>query len=151
MARQPHDTWGVGLGYFGFWQDGTASRPDPKDQRIRLEGYLNLPFGENWLFSHRSRAEYRFRDVKKGWRYRPNFQLQRRFHLWDARSIGTFIYAEPFYDFNTSEVTSIEYAIGADLDVTDALNLEVWAAHSEARGSAPDFQYIGLFFTYSLN
>ena len=63
LRYMPNDTWGVGLGYFGFWQDGTASRPDPRDQRIRLEGYLNLPFGEDWLFSHRSRAEYRFRDV----------------------------------------------------------------------------------------
>ena len=48
-------------------------------------------------------------------------------------------------------MTSVEYATGVNVNLTDVLNLEAWAAHSEVRGQSPDFQYISLFFTYSLN
>ena len=65
LRYMPNHRWGVAVGYFGFWQDGTAARPNPQDQRIRLEGFLNLPLGEDWVLSHRSRAEYRFRDLEK--------------------------------------------------------------------------------------
>ena len=154
MARlryMPNNRWGVAVGYFGFWQDGTSARPNPQDQRIRLEGFLNLPLGDDWILSHRSRAEYRFRDLENGWRYRPNVRLQRVFDLLGDRSMSAFVYAEPFYDFNASAITSIEYAVGINLDVVDGLNLEAWAAHSGARGPASDFQYIGLLLTYDLN
>ena len=146
-----NDMWGLGLGYFGLWQDGTAERPDPQDQRIRLEAYLSIPLGSKWLASHRSRAEHRFRDVENGWRYRPNFRLQRSLQIAEDRSVNPFVFIEPFYDLNESDVTSVEYAFGINLDLIDSVNLEAWATHTEARGAASDFQYISLLFTYSLN
>lgn len=146
-----NETLGLGLGYFGLWQDGTATRPDPRDQRVRLEAYLNFPFGNSWIASHRSRAEYRFRDVENGWRYRPNLRLQRAFDIAGVRSISPFGFVEPFYDVNEAEVSSVEYAFGVNLDLIEEINLEAWATHTEARGAAADFQYISLLFTYSLN
>ncbi|MEO0460136.1 MAG: DUF2490 domain-containing protein [Myxococcota bacterium] len=96
------DSVGVGTSYFGVFEASTFGRANPRDHRIRIDvdGRVDLGF---ILLSHRSRLEYRFRDIDDQTRYRPQLRATLNTHL----PIRPFFSVEPFFvldDFDTQLV-----------------------------------------------
>ncbi|MEO0591962.1 MAG: DUF2490 domain-containing protein [Myxococcota bacterium] len=86
------DSIGVGTSYFGVFEASTFERSNPRDHRIRIDFDGRVDLGV-LLLSHRSRFEYRFRDVDDQTRYRPQLRATLNAYL----HVQPFFSVEPFF------------------------------------------------------
>ena len=108
----------VRVGYLGVYDESTPSRPDPQDDRARLELHWNRTFGDVTL-QHRSRFEHRFRDIDDQTRYRPRLRAV----LNNDRTVSPFVSAELFYAFQSEDVQLLLGEAGVRVALSDRWSL----------------------------
>ena len=108
------------VGYFGLHLDGSAERPDPQDDRFRVEyqigrnvDVLDVPV----QLLHRSRFEYRFRDIDDQFRWRPELRATFR----PGKTVSPFFSVEPFLDVTDGEYQQTALEAGLAIRLSDSV------------------------------
>jgi hypothetical protein len=101
-----------------------------------VTGRAHLPAG--WLFSHRSRVDFRWLNGDPAHRYRGRVKLERTFNA-GRFQLTPYAYSELFYDFEKRNWTRLRYAAGAEWTVTKHIVLEGYYLRQNTWGSVPQF------------
>ena len=108
------DSTSLRVGYLGLYSKATDTRPDPQDDRARVEVYWTGEVGD-FSLQHRSRFEHRFRDIRDQTRYRPRIRATYR----SDRTVSPFVSAELFYAFQDDDVQLLLGQAGLNIDLGD--------------------------------
>jgi len=145
VKYNPNKNISFGAAYFGLFLEDSPNRPNPRDNRLRLDAEVRRTFGKITL-QHRSRFEYRTSDVGDGWRWRPELRASTKFNL-RGRDISPFVLVEPTYEFRTNEVAAVLTHFGAATPLGNGFVIEPSFLRAAIRDGA-DLNFYTIFLKY---
>lgn len=108
--------------YFELFSAPTASRPDPRDQRVRTSLTKLWGVGD-WLFIASQLVEYQTLDNRNGWRFRPAAGVVYTGELFGL-SLSPSLKGEIFYDEGKNEQTFSVLNLGISIPIRSSLSLD---------------------------
>ncbi len=123
--------------------------------RFRTEHRLNLRVGYRFPFkkfglSHRSWFEYRLRNPRNSWRYRPSLTFEKDIAKIISKS-RLFATEEIFYDSLLKKFSRNRFSVGINRTLTKQLSLDIFYLRQNDSFSRPgDLNVIGTSFRIRL-
>jgi len=145
VKYNPNRNLSFAAAYLGLYLESSSNRPNPRDNRLRLDTEIRYTFGKVNL-QHRQRFEYQASDTGNSWRWRPEIQASTTFKV-GGRNISPFALIEPIYDLQSNTVTTVLTRFGASIPMDEGFAIEPSFLRATVNGGI-DLNFYTVFLKY---
>lgn len=139
---KPNKAWSFSPFYLNIRARNSAGR-FRTEHRLNLRAQYRFPFKKFGL-SHRSLFEYRLRNPRNSWRYRPSLTFEKDIPKKFIPAARFYVTEEIFYDSLLKEFSRNRFTVGITKTLTKKLALDVYYMRQNDGFSRPgDLNVIG--------
>lgn len=140
LAFKPHARVTLSPAYLFIKTRNSAGRFVSENRLVLSAGY-RFPVKRVGL-SHRSVFEYRIRPLRKTWRYRPSFTLEKSLPDKWIKGARVYVTEDPFYDSAAGRFSRNRLSFGFGKTVNRNLSVDFYYMRQDDRNSSPGLIHI---------